>query len=363
MSDERLGLPSASGIERIALCPSSWGLSQQVTDEPEDSEDAASGRRSHRFLAGDRMLDLTESELATAWDCEALRDLLIDRSVEAIEVKERRMYYIDPATGMAVFSGAPDLVRISTGNALIVDYKTGRNEVTLAPGNLQLRAYAVLVRNLWREVKTARVAIVQPLVRPQVSVCDYTEQDLNHAEQEILAILAARRPNEYVVDHDRQCKYCPAKTICPAVGAVASRMGDSLGETQLAVQRHGTVALNAMPPESLGYIAELVATYEPLLKAEIRKRIERGEPVPGWALKPGAETRKITDPASVWERCAKVGFVVRDFLPAVTVKLGELRKRVAAVTGTKGKCLDAQMDGILDGCVEVSVGEKRLVRE
>lgn len=362
-----MGLPSASGIERIALCPGSWGLSQRVVEQPEESEDAASGRRSHRFLAGDRMLDLTESELATAWDCEALRDSLIDRSVEAIEVKERRMYYIDPATGNAVFSGAPDLVRISSDHALIVDYKTGRNEVTLAPGNLQLRAYAVLVRNLWRnlwrEVKTARVAIVQPLVRPQVSVCDYTEQDLNHAEQEILAILAARRPNEYVVDHDRQCKYCPAKTICPAVGAVASRMGASLWDTQHAVQRHGTGALNAMEPGALGYIAELVATYEPLLKAEIRKRLDRGETVPGWELKPGAETRKITDPASVWERCAKVGFVVRDFLPAVTVKLGELRKRVAAVTGTKGKCLDAQMDGILDGCVEVSVGEKRLVRE
>ena len=65
MSDERNSKPSASSMERYALCPGSWAAEQGIPDQT--SEDATTGNRIHAWLAGETVEPpLTADELKAA---------------------------------------------------------------------------------------------------------------------------------------------------------------------------------------------------------------------------------------------------------------------------------------------------------
>jgi len=69
--DERRGVPSASGMDRLFHCPPSFKMEQSSPKEPEN-DDAASGTRIHAVLAGLAEYDsLTTDERQTCDMCEA----------------------------------------------------------------------------------------------------------------------------------------------------------------------------------------------------------------------------------------------------------------------------------------------------
>jgi hypothetical protein len=76
MSDERRGMPSASGLEQIALCPGSFVAQQGIEDIA--GEAAARGTRIHAYLEGQEIILNTEEQ-----DCAnalaAKRDALMEQ--------------------------------------------------------------------------------------------------------------------------------------------------------------------------------------------------------------------------------------------------------------------------------------------
>ena len=358
MSDERQGKPSASSMERYALCPGSFQAERGLPDVK--TEDSASGDRIHAALAGQRVdPPLTDDEERTFFACQSQANTLLDAIVpHRDEMHLERRYWWG-----AQWSGKPDVVAIDTlqAHALVLDYKTGRGEVASAEGNMQLRALAVLVA-VEHQLHKVTVAIVQPLAG-ESSACVYTLEDLSRADQEVLAILTAiNKPDAPRRPSAKACQYCKAKATCPEAREASVAL-------PLANVPEGTTApaiAATLTGETLGEFlkrAEFATKVIDACRDEAKRRLESGETVPGWKLKPGSVRETITDPTKVFTRFAELGGTQDKFLPCVSVTKGKLKDAVKAITGAKGKALDQQLDAMLEGCTESKPTSPSLTRE
>jgi hypothetical protein len=356
MSDERGDLPSASNAHRYAACPGSHRACIGLPDTT--SEDAARGDRIHAWLQGmsngtipPPLADPEEQDVAER--CLWQSELLIAKHVclERDRLVESRIW--DPSR---TWSGKADLVIIDTGGrAIVIDYKTGRGDVEEAVGNLQLRALAVLVA-LRYMVDVVTVAIVQPLAGPP-SVCRYETLDLDKAVAEIDEIMAKANATNQPRNPGPWCQYCRA--------AGTDRCPESRANLVTVAATQANPALTT----DLGrWLDAADAAEEAItnLRAQAKAILQAGGTVPGWTLKPGRFTESITDPELV---AGRFGMLHKDpeearkaFLRTVSVGKGKLKDEVAAVTGEKGKVLEARMASLLERATESNLSAPSLAR-
>lgn len=343
--NERQNLPSASSCERYALCPGSFALEQTVP-EPPQTDDARAGDLIHAALATEALAEtLTDEQLRTLEACKIQEAALVDGVFGGkvkLSFREYRMWARDKNLGK-LWSGKPDVVYVSNLLGLVIDYKTGRGEVTAATGNMQLRALAVLVAEN-HGLTDVTVAIIQPLAGP-VSTCRYNIADLHRASEEIDAIMrdakagtGPRRPSY------KACLYCRAKLICPEARAVAETLPAVAGPQPLA-----------MTAEQVGDFLRKARVAERVIDSvrdEAKRMLAAGVEIPGVRLKPGANRETITKPETVFGRFLALGGTQEQFMPAVKVTKSDLKTAVKTVTNEKGKTLDATLERLLADCVE-----------
>lgn len=363
--DERQGKPSASYIERIALCPGSWNLEKTLPNPP-DTDDASRGTRIHDALAGIGSDVLTAEEQEVAEKCRRLKG----ESLEAVfgmvtpdqEFRERRFWL--PTNS---FSGKADYIAIHDNKALILDYKTGRADVEEAKGNLQLRALAVL---LWLNdgmIDSVTVGIIQPFASPQLSLCEYSTEELGKANVELHDILAKANHSEAPrIPGEKQCKYCKAKAVCPqAIGLTLGVAKDGSAMMEKPTQEQVAAVVAAMPADNLANLLDRCRVAEMVIEAakdNAKSRIQAGEDIPGYRLKDGSTRTTITNPAKVFDRFNQQGGSVSDFLACITVKSGTLKASFKALTGAKGKGLDLEYAALIEGCSETKETAPQLER-
>lgn len=244
---------SPSGASRWFLCPGSVALCEGRPDEP--SEYAKEGTRAHELLeawfrlyvagyAGDGPIIAGEMTEAVKVAYDYVADIL-DEHPDAILWVESRLRF---PTDFEVVEGTCD-VRIyipSMRLLYVIDYKHGAGvpvEVvrleTLPDGsvkrhrNKQCMTYGTAA--VWecdQPLDTVALVIIQPRaphrdgpVREEwVTVADIME----FRDDFEVAMLAAMAPDAPLVVGDEQCRWCPAKTICPARHAQALA---TVGET------------------------------------------------------------------------------------------------------------------------------------
>ncbi len=156
IEDERQGLPSASGMQRLFLCPGSWNAERKCPIE-EESEDAAMGTILHAHMEQGTTPEDPEDAEAVAW-CREMEKALYEKHLgmkenwtDVPKVREVRLFERD-----RLFSGKPDMVAVGVRKAFVVDYKFGRIPVSPAECNLQLSALAVLVMDMFKEGSCGR---------------------------------------------------------------------------------------------------------------------------------------------------------------------------------------------------------------
>ena len=99
-------------------------------------------------------------------------------------------------------------------------------------------------------------------------------------------------------------------------------------------------------------------------KAEIRALLEETpEAAPAYGLRPGRTLETITDPREVLQRFGGLwGGTLDAFLKCVKVGKTALKEEVRALTGHKGRGLDADLDALLSGCVEARASAPTIER-
>lgn len=358
IQDERGGWTSASNAEADSLCPGRH-IAQRGLPEGAKGADAESGTRIHAWLELplDKGPELSDAELETAEKCNEIECNLISHVFDCpLEDKARKVlreHRMWLTFGDYKHSGKADVIHLYRDAAMVIDYKTGRNEATESPRNLQLRDLAVLAAsNLG--VKTVHVSIVQPWATMKPEICTYTVEDLMLACDEMRArVEDSNNPKSSRVPGATQCQYCRAKKTCPEF-LRASLPHPAIKPDPDAYHPEAIKSgIMAMEGSRLGLFLGLVRLANETAEDEVRQRIARGESVEGWALKPGRETEKINDPQAVFNRALAAGIPQNKFVSdCITVGKTALKTALKTATELKGKALDAKLDELLDGATE-----------
>lgn len=321
--DPRQGLPSASGLYRLRNCPGSYRMERDAIARgmapPDDSEAAASGTRIHRWLeteSNDDWQALSYAEQQTAARCQSqalwlLADFAKRHGEVTWESRERR--FAVNAFGV-VFDAAGALPRIGTGQAdlsalagghmLVIDYKTGRGDITPADANDQLRGLAVLFSH--PNPETVTVAIVAPLSgKPTVAVFD---REALKAAKSWLVQAWLDAPHATETAAGPWCQYCPARLICRAyadhnAATLAPLTQDGLpADKQKEAIFARAYEADAATLAEMGERVKMLEWGAAAIKSAIRKRLEEGGrdadelKAAGWWLKEEGGKREITDP-------------------------------------------------------------------
>ena len=356
MTDERKGKPSASGMSRLTDCAGSWNL-ESTLPEQEANQYMQLGTDVHAVLAGTKEYDeLTEEGQEIATRCLSDFSTLIaqlDLGERTAEVLEQRFWYND------AFSGAIDRIDFFGDVAVVTDYKTGRSSQGKASENQQLKAYAVLVKYHYPELKTIYVAVIQPLAGG-TTIAEYNEQELEAATTEILGIVSASLdPDAPRTPSPEACKWCRAKSICPdAYGqAVAAR-------THLQVL--SGVAISTLSNEELASIdskADIVEDFIDEIRKEIKQRLMAGQQITGRRLGKGRTTRSVSsDSAAVISALSSI-LTQQDVMACAKISITGLEKAVAKAKGVKQKEAKQAVEESLGWLIETKEGEPTLIRE
>ena len=350
MTDERNGKPSASGFSRLALCPGSWNLEATLPPQ-EENKYMALGTAVHAVLAGQAEFDtLTEDGQDIATRCLSQFSEMIgqlDLGERTKEVIEERFWYDD------LFSGAIDRIDFFGDTAVVTDYKTGRVAQSGAAENYQLRAYAVLVKKAYPELKTILVAIIQPLAAGK-TIAEYNEEDLARAEEEIVGIVRASQKHDAIrTPSPDACKWCRAKSICPEVRGTHKELEVVSSAVVPRLSNEEILAIDEKAEVVLDFIEEV--------RKEMKARMIAGQQFAGRSLTEGRKTRSVSDTQSVIS--ALSGVVEQsDVLACTKVSITALEKAFAKSKGLKGKDSKQQFEDALGWLIETTIGEPSIKR-
>jgi hypothetical protein len=286
---------------------------------PDGSEAAASGTRIHRWLETESEEDwqaLSYAEQQTAALCQLQAQRLVSdftRRHGDIEWETRERRFAITAFGVTgdiaarlpwIGSGQADDVVWCGNHLLILDYKTGRGDITPADANDQLRGLAAL--SFFLRAESVTVAIVAPMVgKPTVAVFD---REALKAAKAWLVCTWLDAPHATETAAGDWCQYCPARLICTTYATHNAQTLAPLTQDGLPADK-AKEALFARAYESdattLAEMGERVKMLEwgaAAIKSAIRKRLEEGGAgadelkAAGWSLKEEGGAREITDP-------------------------------------------------------------------
>lgn len=362
IEDERQGLPSASGMQRLFLCPGSWNAERKCPID-EESEDAAMGTMLHACMEQGTTPEDPEDAEAVDW-CREMEKALCEKHLGMKEnwtdvqtVREVRLFERDH-----LFSGKPDMVAVWDRKALVVDYKFGRIPVSPAECNLQLSALSVLVMDGHEayHVDEVFVCILQPYAsRKEPAVCRYTRESVEQARAFFRACIEqAQDEHAPLKPSEKACRYCRAQSSCPAVklALVQVTSGDL------------TAAWEEWSPEKrreaydLAKLAKRWAvSVESKVKADLRAEVE----IPGLVLAPGKKAFTVTDAAAAFQILNGLfpdGITAQAFTGCCKVGITDLDKlvhsvRKAADAGARVAESKDWLRKTLAGCAEVKVSD------
>lgn len=375
--DVREGKPSASGLQRIALCPGSWLAERALPEETSGAAEAGTRLHGHMEL-GSLPEDAEEAE-ACGW-CREMELLMVEQHLgcygkNLTPLREQRWW-----DAQRVFSGQADVVWCREGEALVLDYKFGRVPVTVAANNLQLAGLALLAFDNVPGLDVAYAGILQPWVSRYVPrVVRYQRADVPQLRRYLYGVVqAALVPGARRVPGEQQCRYCRAKVDCPACMAMVRSATDGPSSADLS-QGLST------PRQQLSEAASCWSEWAPEKKAEALKvaqlakrwaeAVERrakadlkdGAEIPGWKMGSGRKSFKISDATGAFCHLnGLIGLSGEAFAGCCTVSISALDKVVhgllaaQAPEGVKQKVKDsaAWLRTALEdfGCESVSEG-------
>ena len=360
---------SASSLHRRVRCPGSHRAEEGLAEQ--NSEYAAEGTLLHAALdlTDNRVFDSLEPKQAdVVRSAQHIFAEVIDRTIAALAIPpdepftegyERALVLrkgIRPA-----LTGHCDYWRYYPGPKVLIipDAKFGFLEVTPAPLNLQLRAYAAMGAQE-HDVETAVVAIAQPRAyaiegAESLTIARYDRADLALAQTQIFEWeeqwLAPDAPRHASED---ACRYCKAKLLCDAYRA------------RLDGMRGVTSGIADLSPDDFGslYSAMALASKEDFVdavKKEARIRIAEGR-LPGYRLKPNAARRSLNDPVLAAKLLAdKLGFTADEIAAASKVSIGEAESVLRIKTKAKAKDAKTQVGDALAPIIELSTPQPSIV--
>lgn len=198
----------------------------------------------------------------------------------------------------------------ANGVLYVWDYKHGAGVLVAPDENAQAMLYAEAALHALKDkswVKTVRIGIAQPRHRSGgIMTWDTTPGYIEDWIKGTVkpAALATTKKDAPLVPGEKQCRWCAAKAVCPAL------LGQSLEVAQVAFkdivpQEVPTLTFpnpRDMTPEERAKVATLLTAlddYKASFFNYLQELAERGDNTPGWKLVRGKANRKWKSEAMV----------------------------------------------------------------
>lgn len=336
--DERKGKPSASNGEAYELCNARHQMEAGMADT--SSSAAEEGNRIHLWLEDNTAIELSREELLLAREMDEQRDMIMDltfpdwrENPPTLIVKEERIWYRGKR-----YSGKADFIAIRGFTALIVDYKCGRIPVTPARDNGQMRWNVALMDHKY-SFNEVTVALIQPRCGA-FSTHTYDAKAVASARRKVTSTLRKMEgANPKLRAGEKQCKYCKAKRLCPA-----------LQEKQEVIISVANV--NALTSAQMSELMGVLPAVEARCKAikDHAKALlkENHDAIPGYELTDPSSSRSIIDPLSAMSLAEHDGMLDQDyFISCCTVSITKLQKAIGEYTNMKPSEVRRRMNTVL----------------
>lgn len=367
MSDERHGLPSASGADRLQNCPGSRAL-EAVAPKGEPTDEAMEGTLIAEALAAESDEGLDESGKTIMQRLSQMEKQAIDEwafekeippsKVEVIARDNRRFWIRDRDDMHLVASAKPDVVAARPPHALVINHKTGYIDVPQARGNLQSRMEALAIWHDVDDVVEVRAAIAQFRFRGKFSATDYDLAFLKRAEEELtFSIWRSEQPDAPRIP-GYWCRYCRAKAFCPESAAFTMLPVVAMPQQTMA-KKDIPAAVATLNLETLAFIRHKAAMIENVLDA-VGKRLKRDftpEQLAsvGLKLQPSSGVRTLPDVQKTW--ASLFTFVTEEeFRGVCKVSLGAAKELlVKKLQGLDPELTQTAAEEKADGILEPAV--------
>ena len=299
---------SASKAHRWIACPGSIRLEEQL--EPSDQQESSYAREgtvAHKYAAKTLLLRIdhsTDESIAKAevpFDMEYAIRMYVDHIIE--QVGQGMIQY-----GIEAKAPYDDIVEGGFGTCdawvynentkilHIVDFKYGRGVAVTASENYQLSLYAygiatrldmlgVPIENIQMWVVQPRSANGEQISCETLTLDALLERSKFMAERGAIAL----QPDAPLVPGDEQCRWCPAKLICPALNNIVEEVVNNSAED--------VVPLTGEKLAEILFKKALVEQYLKEAQTEAMRRLMENEEVPGYRLVRGRANRKWIDSA------------------------------------------------------------------
>lgn len=323
-------LLGASNAHRWTRCPASARLEELINDT--DTTYAQEGTQAHKLaemvLTGKTPREdlenfpneMNDAVLAYVDYVEKLYKELKEKDVNAVkehEVKVNFAKYVPEGFGTA------DTVLISEGVMHVIDFKYGQGVKVNAPGNDQLRCYAIGALEEYDyifDIKTVVVHIIQPrLDNYSTEVIDAEDlKDWAKALKKLAEVAFSGNGDAYPGDH---CQFCKVRSICKAR---ANRLNEltEVGADFKLLSDEDIVRLWPMLDDTEKFIKNI--------KQYVLEEMLKGHKINGLKLVEGRSQSKYTNELAITKTLTDNGYEEPLFTKKSLIGLTEMKKLLGA---------------------------------
>lgn len=320
-TDERHGLPSASGAPRLVHCA---GSPAAEAEHPGDEQTAVAleGTLIHLALekgqedglevdAADVMQGLKRIELDAidAWQKEF--------GIEQYSLIREERFWIRDAKLNLVMSAKPDVTTIGKGAngktyALVLDFKSGFLDAEPASRNWQIKTQVIAVRHERPEVDYFRGAIIQHRFSSKYDPVDFDLAAIDQAWSELQFYIHLTKQPDAPRVPGSWCRYCRARGSCPQAGAFAlmPQVAVPISDKEKAADM--VKGLNVFQLESIRSRKSLIVAILDAVNDQMKQLPDDQLALVGLQLKPSNPARTIPNVQKAYELLVKEGMITDD---------------------------------------------------
>lgn len=323
---------SPSRLNQFAACPGAYRMQLGLSEETK-SPDAEEGTMLHARLAAswlggsDHLSDLNAEQVQAVESCKDYLSRIIND--EATETRVPRdmdfeHHLVVRDNGEVLTSGTADVVLFWSDNtADLIDWKFGRGEVPAVTENYQLAAYAV---GIHQELGCS--SVTAHIVQPRLYKTDsYTFHRFDNLLSVISRVIErAKSSGEMVLrPTENACKYCLAKSTCPAFAARFSALAKIDTKRDLT---DPNVLLDYW--EKSQVVEKFICDVKKAVTAYIEEHGRLGD----WILTERAGKREIKDTAALYDRVSGL-LTSRELSECYTVSVTAILEKLATAAVTR----------------------------
>lgn len=309
---------SASASYRWMHCPASVHLCEELAPEEETSEYAEEGTEAHSLaewkLHHDILQDTKKHRPKGVYyskEMEDATDFYRDQILEIMHSSnDSPLLLVEQSYGLEPWIpegfGTSDAVVILGNTLHVIDLKYGKGVQIDAPGNSQLRCYAIgtltLIESIY-DIKTVVTHIIQPRLN-HVSDETISVADLKDWADNVLKPAAEKAESNSNEQHAGEwCRFCKIRATC------RERAKDALEEARRDFADPKDPA--TLSDEELGEAltcAEKIAKWLEDVKKFALDQLMDGRPIKGWKAVAGRSVRKYSDDLAVEKKLEEAGY-------------------------------------------------------